>query len=198
MLEWKLNPGTTFTVTTDNARSIVNAVKEAGLGPQIGCFAHTIKLAAPKAKGLNQVSRVLARVRRFVSFFHRSSTAAHIQEMLNVPKHTLIQDVSTRWNSSHGMLERYLEQQAAVYSALLEKNKDVTTLSDQDVRMAEEIVAVLKPLKTITTLISTEATPSASMILPLKTTILKSMEPSEEDSPTVGQVKAALRDNLKD
>ena len=55
------------------------------------------------------------------------------------------------------MLERYLEQQAAVYSALTEKvikkNKDITTLSDQDVRMAEEIVEVLKPLKTITTLI---------------------------------------------
>lgn len=58
--------------------------------------------------------------------------------------------------------------------------------------MAEEIVEVLKPLKTINTLISTEATPSASVILPLKTTALKSMEPSEEDSPTV------VRDKLKD
>lgn len=207
VLEWKLErSGTTITVTTDNARNIVNAVKEAGLGPQIGCFAHTINLASQKATGLNQVSRVLGRVRRIVSFFHRSSTAAHIleskQEMLSVPKHTLIQDVPTRWNSSHDMLERYLEQQAAVYSALtekiLKKNKDITTLSDQDVRMAEEIVEVLKPLKTITTLISTEATPSASMILPLKTTVLKSMEPSEEDSPTVSQVKAAIRDNLED
>ncbi|XP_057684886.1 E3 SUMO-protein ligase ZBED1 [Corythoichthys intestinalis] len=207
VLEWKLErPGTTITVTTDNARNIVNSVKEAGLGPQIGCFAHTINLASQKATGLNQVSRVLGKVRRIVSFFHRSSTAAHIlenkQEMLSIPKHTLIQDVPTRWNSSHDMLERYLEQQAAVYSALTEKvikkNKDINTLSDQDVRMAEEIVEVLKPLKTITTLISTEATPSASMILPLKTTVLKSMEPNEEDSPTVSEVKAAIRDNLED
>lgn len=84
------------------------------------------------------MSRVLARVRRIVSFFHRSSIATHIlksnQEMLNAPKHTVIQDVSTRWNSSHDKLERYLEQQAAVYSAQLEKvikkqNKDVTTLT---------------------------------------------------------------------
>ena len=36
------------------------------------------------------------------------------------------------------------------------------------------------------------------MILPLKTTVLKSMEPSEGDSPTVSQVKAAIRDNLED
>lgn len=45
--EWKLEkPGITIPVTTDNAKNITNAVKEAGLGPQIGCFAHTINLQA--------------------------------------------------------------------------------------------------------------------------------------------------------
>ena len=72
-----------------------------------------------------------------MSFFHRSPTAAHIlegkHEMLNVAKHTFIQDVTTRWSSSYDMLERYLEQQAAVYSILTEKalkKKDISTLSD--------------------------------------------------------------------
>lgn len=45
---------------------------------------------------------------------------------------------------------------------------------------------------------STESTPSVSMILPLKTTELKPMEPKEEDSPTVREVKAAIRENLED
>ncbi len=128
VLEWELErPGTTITVTTDNAKNTVNAVSEAGPSPQIGCFAHTINLASQKAAGLNQVSRVLGQVRGIVSFFHRIPTAAHVleskQEMLNVPKHTLTQDVTTRWNSSYDMLERYCEQQAAVYSALTEKIK---------------------------------------------------------------------------
>lgn len=201
VLEWKLErPGTIIPVTTDNARNIVNSVSEAGLGPQIGCFAHTINLASQKATGLNQVSRVLGRVRRIVSFFHHSTTAAHIleskQEMLDLPKHTLIHDVTTRWNSSYDMLERYIEQQAAVFSALrenaLKKNKDITTLSDQDVRIAEEVIEVL------TTLMNTESTSSVSMILPLKTTVLNSMEPKEEDSTVVRDIKAAIRENLMD
>lgn len=115
--------------------------------------------------------------------------------MLNVEKHTLIHDVTTCWNSSYNMLERYLEQQAAVYSALTEralKKKDISTLSDQDVRMAEEVIEVLKLLK------STGATPSASMILPFKATVLHSMEPNEGDSATVTQIKAAVRENLED
>lgn len=73
-----------------------------------------------------------------------------------------------------------------MYSALtesaLKKNKDITTLSDQDVRTVEEVIEVLKPLKILTTLMSTESSPSVLMILPLKTTVLNSMEHKEEDS----------------
>lgn len=66
-------------------------------------------------------------------FFHWSTVAAHIleqkQEMLHSPKHRLITVVPTRWNSSYEMIERYLEQQTSVCSALTEralKNKEIS------------------------------------------------------------------------
>lgn len=157
---------------------------------------------------VQQMSRLLAKVRKIVTFFHRSTTAAHVlktkQELLQLPIHKLIQDTPTRWNSSYDMIERYIEQQAAVYSAMTDKGvkknvKDVVTLSKNDVRLAENVIIVLKPLKTVTTLMCTESSPSASMVLPMKMMILKSMELSDDDddSPAVRDVKTAIRNDLQ-
>ena len=77
-------------------------------------FTHTLNLATQKAIKCQQVDRVAARIRRIVPFFHKSSTATAIMEskqhLLELPKHKLIQDVSTRWNSTYDMFSRYIEQ----------------------------------------------------------------------------------------
>ncbi|KAM9350016.1 E3 SUMO-protein ligase ZBED1 [Symphorus nematophorus] len=206
--EWKLQrDGSTIPVTTDNAKNMVNAVNAtAGLGPQIGCFAHTVNLAAKNAVSISQVSRLLGKIRKVVTFFHRSTTASHAlktkQGMLELPVHKLIHDVPTRWNTTYDMLERYLEQQAAIYSALMEKDvkkhlKDISVLTDGEAKLAEDLIRILKPLKNVTTLMSTETSPSVSMIIPLQKMILKSMTPSEEDSSTIKDAKAAITKDLE-
>lgn len=44
------------------------------------------------------------------------------QVLLELPKHKLIQDVSTRWNSTYDMFSRYIEQQPAVFATRLSKD----------------------------------------------------------------------------
>ncbi len=204
---WNLKrPNVTLPVTTDNAANILSVIHEAdGPRPQTGCFAHVANLTAKKAVSINLVSRLLGKVGKVVTFFHKSTTAQHVltvkQNMLNLPKHKLIHNVVTRWNTIHEMLERFTEQQPAIYSALLDKHmkksiKDISMLTDSDQKLAE-LIQLFKPLKTVTTLMSSVTTPTTSMILPLRETILKSTAPGDEDSTTIKEAKVAITNDLK-
>lgn len=203
--EWHINP-TNPPIVSDNASNMSVAAKEFGTELHVGCFAHTLNLACGKALKLPAVSRLLARLRRIVSFFHRSTTATAIlkdkQTLMNVPEHRLIMDVSTRWNSALAMISRFLEQQSAVYAALTSKElrgkeKDVSTLSESDITAAEELTVVLNPLQVATTALCEEAVPTLSMIVPLQYQLIThTMKQTDDDSQLIKDVKKAIRDDL--
>lgn len=193
-------------LVTDNAANMGIAAKEAGCTPHISCYAHTLNLAAQKALKVTTVSRILARVRRVVSFFHRSTTAAALlkvkTQQLGLKNLKLIQDVSTRWNSAADMLARYIELQPAVYAALVDKSvranaSDVSTLSEADIATAEQIMACLLPLKAITTVLCSETMPTVSIILPLQTKLLShDLITKDGDTEVIKQMKQVMRTDL--
>lgn len=173
------------------------------MGPHIGCFAHTINLATQRGLKTPQADRLLGRVRRVVTYFHKSTSATsslnNMQSKLDVPQHKLLLDVRTRWNSSFDMCERYLEQHAPVYAALVKLKKfgDVVTLSENDVQKIQELVTILKPLKTVTTMMCNQKHPTASLTHPLKEMLLKHLEISPSDNPLVSDIKKAISSDLK-
>ncbi|XP_065149407.1 E3 SUMO-protein ligase ZBED1-like [Paramisgurnus dabryanus] len=110
-------------------------------------------------------------------------------------------DVTTRWNSTLDMLVRYLEQQAAIAAALTgpevrQHARNIDTLDTCDIVNAEDLVKLLNPLKTATTVLCEEKTPTVSLIVPLKNMIEQSMAPNDSDSPTVTDVKRAILTNI--
>lgn len=111
-----------------------------------------------------------------MAFFHRSAVAANAfkvrADLVGIPNKKLKIDVVTRWNSAYEMIERYLEVQVAVVGALLSKDvknkdKDLKFLQDDELRVAEDFVKCMKPLKSITTTLCTKKNASISIILPL-------------------------------
>ena len=134
-------------VVTDNASNVIAVVAPSGLDPHIGCFAHYLNLVALKALGTQVLSRLLGRVRRIVSYFHRSNIASHTLEEKQAQlglapsvakSKKLIIDVKTRWNSAFNLLVHYSELEMAVLAALASpeiKNlqTDVDTLNKTDI-----------------------------------------------------------------
>ena len=113
---------------------MVVAGQELQSKPHIGCFAHCFNLTAHKALKITVVSRLLLRVRKIISYFHRSTTAAALLKskikLLGLAELKLIQDVPTRWNLAADMLEHYLQLQSAIYATRVSKDLHISRESD--------------------------------------------------------------------
>ncbi|CAM4681755.1 unnamed protein product [Leuciscus chuanchicus] len=192
-------------IVTDNATNMIRAVEMMEL-LHIGCFAHTINLASQAALKLPAISRLLGRVRRIVTFFHRSANANKVfkekQMLLNLPCRKLKIDVVTRWNSALDMLDRFLEQQPAISAALLSpevrrSEKDLCTLTEADITVAEDIVKALRPMKSATLVMSGENSATLSIIAPLHAQLLDEMRSTASDSTVIKELKSAVHDILR-
>ena len=201
--EWQLSDKDVVLVT-DNASNMIVAA-EFGKFPHVKCFAHTLNLASQRALKVATLSRLLGRVRRISTFFHRSTTANHYlkekQKCLGLKNHKLITDVATRWNSAYDMVERFLEQQPAICATLLSPEvrkgqSDLCTLNETDVSNAEDAVSALKPMKDATTLMSEESNPTVSLIAPIIAQLFQDMTGTIGDSPMIHAIKNAIKIDL--
>ena len=179
-----------LTGVTDNAKNVVNCW-ELLQKPWIPCLGHNLNLAAKKVMSVDTVSRVVAAVRRIVTHFHTSTLSANKlkekQALLGIPEHKLIQDVETRWNSTHDMLARMLEQQVAVTAVMFEGSKSLKDLSldARQVSVMEELVTLLSPLKEITAMMSSPSSVTVSIIAPTLNKIERFFQTNESDSKFV-------------
>ena len=105
---WNIHTSHVSAVVTDNASNMTAALNSLECD-HLPCFTHTLQLAVNKgldANGLNQLSSL---ARKLVGHFKHSALATAAlrqkQEQMNVPKHHLIQDVVTRWNSTFLMFQ---------------------------------------------------------------------------------------------
>ena len=189
--EWNITSKLAST-TTDNARNIVNAVTINLSWFHRPCFAHTLQIAVRQGLQVSEVTQVLSRCRRLVSHFHHSYVASRAlntkQEQLHVPTRKLVQEVSTRWNSTFEMIERILEQRTALSAVLMESTKAVERalmLNNDEITILECTVKVLEPFAHATTMLCAEKLPSASIIKPVLTALVKKFLVISESEPVV-------------
>lgn len=159
-----------------------------------------------RALKLPAVARLLGRVRRVTGFFHQSAIGLHTlqekQKLLELSAHRLITDVSTRWNSAHDMVERFLEQQPAITAALISAevrkgDKDICTFPESDISNAEEFVQALKAMKVATCVLLDESNPTLSVVAPLLAQLLQDTQEMIGDPPFIKEIKEAVHQGMR-
>ena len=168
--EWEITTKIHCAIT-DGASNIKGAIKENHWNNLV-CFAHTLNLVVSCAIEQDlQSKEVITKIKHIVSFFHKSTLASdklrELQNTLGLPEHKLIQQVETRWNSSFYMMERYIEQNEAVHTALCLQDRNDLVLSSDKNPFIEKMIEVLRPFESVTTELSSEKYVSASKIIPI-------------------------------
>ena len=108
-------------ITADNAANIVSAIESCNVDCHVGCMTHVLNLSTQKGLKVAGMARLLGRIRSVVGFFHRSTIASNTLRktllQLELPVLKPIIDITTRWNSTFDMLDRYLQLRPAVCAA---------------------------------------------------------------------------------
>jgi hypothetical protein len=161
-------------------------------------MAHTLQLIVEDAlKSQRVVSDAIAVARRLVGHFNHSTQATDtlrdLQRQLDLPQHSLIQDVQTRWNSTFYLVERLLEQRRPLYLYGCE-HKAVTLPTPTAWGLLEKTVDLLRPFEEMTRELS-KASACISVVIPA-VQLLYNLLGSMPDSG-VGSMKDCLLDGLK-
>ncbi|XP_030008124.1 zinc finger BED domain-containing protein 4-like [Sphaeramia orbicularis] len=178
--EWEIDAERVHLVLRDSGANVVKGMRMAQI-PDLSCTAHTLQLRVNN--GLNaqrMVGDMLAKMKKIATHFNHSVVAQQrlsaIQEEGGVPRHSILQAVSTRWNSTLHMLSRMLEQKRAITTYSSDHEHFVCpTAEEWDV--AANLVETLTPLEEVSNELS-KAGASASCIIP-NISVLKQLLMSE-------------------
>ncbi len=200
--DWNLDPAHFTCAVVDNAANVQKAVIDILSWNCLGCFGHTLNLCVKAGLKVHQISTAIARCSRLVTYFRKSSRAAHIlsekQDLLGIEKHKLLNDVDTRWNSTYDMVQRVLEQQSPICSSLVDQKRLDLLPKDAELHILEELVQVLKPFKEITVQVSAEAYVTSSAINPLLHHIINNILKIQlDDSATIQKMKSEMKKNIQ-
>ncbi|XP_008178503.1 zinc finger BED domain-containing protein 1-like [Acyrthosiphon pisum] len=160
------------TIVSDNGSNIKNAINAHLRKHHHPCVAHTLNLSTNEAIMSNKdFLDVLKKCRTLVGHFKHSVFASEklkeLQTQMGLLVLKVIQDVSTRWNSSVHMLDRLVEIKAPLSAAMtfLPRTPDFLTAIDWE--LITDCLPILKPFDIMTVELSGEIYPTLSSVIPL-------------------------------
>lgn len=202
--QWQLDASKQMCVTTDNGRNVVCAVTSRLQWTHLPCFGHNLHLAVGNAtKDDSRIQRALGVCKKIVTTFSHSwkkkRDLAKAQGDLSLPQHSLVTECATRWGSKQKMLQRILEQEAAIRQVLSGDRKTAHLIPKwQDVEVLESVQAAIGPLADFTDILSGEDRVTLSSVKPVLH-ILKErvLSVADDDTLLTTDIKTQILDYLE-
>ncbi|XP_049437635.1 uncharacterized protein LOC125891993 isoform X2 [Epinephelus fuscoguttatus] len=124
-------------------------------------------------------------------------------ENKELPKHMLLLDVRTRWNSLYLMMERFCEQFPAIQAAAIDprirkpmEKERLAKIGNEDLRKAEAFVLLMRKHYTSTLAVSSDKSPTCGEILPILQKLEQHYTVQEGDSAFTRSIKENIWNDL--
>nr|XP_039247688.1 zinc finger BED domain-containing protein 4-like [Styela clava] len=196
--DWGIQKDRVFLVLRDGGANIVKGMRLAEVD-HLSCFAHSLQLVINNGiDSQRAVKNALTKFRNIATHFRHSVIAKQhlkeIQKSLDLPDHSILQSVPTRWNSNVHMLVRMLEQKHALifYAS---KYGHISMPDANDWEIGEKLIATLKPFDDITLEVS-KATASISIIIPSVNVLKMLLESVGPSTRGIQTMRTELLDGL--
>ncbi|XP_044155622.1 E3 SUMO-protein ligase ZBED1-like [Bufo gargarizans] len=205
---FQIPPKKIIALVHDNAANMVaaaNILEEKHGWSSIRCTGHTLQLVINGAMKNAVIDRAVSAARGLVEHFKKSELAStklkEKQKQMGTADHKLVQDVSTRWNSTYYMADRLLEQRWPVTATLSDpsvtlKAKHYRDLKPEQWTVLEELCTALKPFECATVFMSGQEYPSLSSLPAIVKGLLRSTERASFETAAMRSFQATVKDQL--
>ena len=159
------------------------------------CMAHRLQTVVRHALAIKDVAKLLTRSRKLVGHFKHSCLAAEAlstkQKQLKPEQQPLnvVQDASTRWNSTFYMLERLVKLRVSLTAVLCDEqitpkrdDRDML-LRDTEWSLAEHLIDLLGPFEIATTAVNAQRYVTMSLQLPIAAQLFMEVSASDARLP---------------
>ena len=163
-----------------------------------------INLSENEECELSILSKTVEKCQEIVGHVNHSSPQKKLledfQESNNLPKHNLIQQTKTRWNSTLYMIDRIIEQVKAInllFKDSSNRNHSDKIIKNNEFDILKKLAKTLRPFEKVTKKISGSRYVTCSFYIPAIFTLLEELNVKPDDSNFELVIKSTLRKVLE-